>query len=407
MSTQNVKVKGGSFLKTGIFKSLTALVTLSLVAVLSLSFIKSTDVLAASGDVSTQIRALENDLYKIEQERSAAQRALNAAKNGKSTQMALKRQYDNEISAIETQIFTTEELISQYEISIEETEKEITVLKEEQENQIAAFDEMVRMSFMYGSDDYLQMIFEAESFSDFLSRLDMISYLLSYNQSIIDNMEEVGVKLTETRQSLALSKENLENYKVSKEQLKTDYEEKSKASSNLISKLANDEKEAAAALKIIEDSKKKLESDIAQLAKQLDDGSSYSGGVFIWPVATSSRVSSGWEWRINPISKKREFHNGLDIPAPRGTKIFAAADGTVVKCEWYGGYGNCVIINHGGGVMTLYGHCNSLNVKNGQSVKQGDVIAFVGSTGYSTGNHCHFTVYEKGNTAVNPWNYLK
>lgn len=394
-------------MKNGIVKSVTTLVVCAATVICSFSYVKNTDVLAADGDVSTQIRALENDLYKIEQERSAAQRALNAAKNSKSTQMALKRQYDNEISAIETQILTTEELITQYESSIVQTETEIEKLKEEQADQTAAFDEMVRMSFMYGSDDYLQMIFEAESFSDFLSRLDMISYLLSYNQSIIDNMEEVQVKLTETRQSLALSKENLENYKMSKEQLKSDYETKSQESSKLISQLTNNEAAAKEALKIIEESKKQLENDIAQLAKQLNDGSSYSGGVFIWPVATSSRVSSGWEWRINPISKKKEFHNGLDIPAPRGTKIYAAAAGTVVKCEWYGGYGNCVIINHGGGVMTLYGHCNSLNVKNGQSVKQGDVIAFVGSTGYSTGNHCHFTVYEKGNTAVNPWNYLK
>ena len=96
----------------------------------------------------------------------------------------------------------------------------------------------------------------------------------------------------------------------------------------------------------------------------------------------------------------------MDIAAPKGTNIYAAADGTVVKCEWYGGYGNCVIINHGGGIMTLYGHCNSLNVKNGQSVKAGDVIAYVGTTGQSTGYHLHFTVYE-GKTAVNPWNYLK
>lgn len=394
-------------MKPSVIKRATALVVCAVIAVSTFSFVKVTNIVVAGGDVSTQIRALENDLYKIEQERSAAQRALNTAKNNKSTQMALKRQYDNEISAIETQIFTTEELISQYEISIGETEEEITQLKEEQENQTAAFDEMVRMSFMYGGDDYLQMIFEAESFSDFLSRLDMISYLLSYNQSIINNMKEVEVKLTETRQSLANSKENLENYKISKEQLKVDFETKSQESSKLITQLTKNEAAASQALKEIEESKKKLENDIAQLAKQLDDGSSYSGGVFIWPVATSSRVSSGWEWRINPISKKKEFHNGLDIPAPKGTKIYAAAAGTVVKCEWYGGYGNCVIVNHGGGVMTLYGHCSSLNVKNGQSVKQGDVIAFVGSTGYSTGNHCHFTVYEKGNTAVNPWNYLK
>lgn len=366
-------------------------------------------VFAAETNVASQIKTLEKDLSKIEQERSAAMRALNNARNSKSTHLNLKKHYDNEIAAIETQIRTTEELISQYQLSIDETQAEIAQLRVEQENQSKAFDEMVRMSFMYGSDDYISMIFESESFSDFLSRLDMISYLLSYNQSVIDNMKVVEEKLLVSETSLLDSKANLESYKQSKEDLKTDYESKSAESASLIASLANDEAAANQALKIINESKAKLENDIAELAKQLakEGGSTYNGGAFIWPVNMARGTSSGWEWRINPISKKKEFHNGLDIPAPRGTKIFAAAAGTVVKCEWYGGYGNCVIVNHGGGLMTLYGHCNSLNVKNGQSVKQGDVIAFVGSTGYSTGNHLHFTVYENGNTAVNPWNYLK
>ncbi len=371
--------------------------------------LQNNNVFAAESKVSTQIKTLESDLAKVEKERSEALKALNTAKNSKATHLALKQQYDNEIAAIESQIRTTDQLIEQYEISITETQNEINSLRIEQDNQSKAFDEMVRMSFMYGSDDYLSMIFESESFSDFLSRLDMISYLLSYNQSIIDNMKEVEEKLVVSETALRDSKANLEAYKQSKVDLKTDYETKSTEAENLIASLANDEKAANEALKTINESKKKLENDIAELAKQLEkeDKSTYSGGVFKWPVNSKSYTSSGWEWRINPISGKKEFHNGLDIPAPKGTKIFAAEAGTVVKCEWYGGYGNCVIVNHGGGVMTLYGHCSSLNVKNGQSVKKGDVIAFVGSTGYSTGNHLHFTVYENGNKAVNPWNYLK
>lgn len=367
----------------------------------------SSIVYADDSGVQIKIKSLESDLSQIEKQRAEAQRKLNAARSTKATQMTLKRQYDDEIAAIQLQMNTTEELINQYEAGIAETQAEIDTLRVEQKEQIKSFDEMVRMSFMYGSDDYLTMIFESESFSDFLSRLDMISYLLSYNQSVVDNMKEVEDRLVTSEQSLISSKQNLESYLESKEQLKADYMSKSKESADLIVSLTANEAQAAEALKVIEESKKKLENDIAQLAKQLNDGGKYSGGVFIWPVNTKTQTSSGWEWRINPISKKKEFHNGLDIPAPRGTHIYAAAAGTVVKCEWYGGYGNCVIINHGGGVMTLYGHCNALNVKNGQSVKQGDVIAFVGSTGYSTGNHLHFTVYENGNTAVNPWNYLK
>ena len=364
------------------------------------------ETLAAGDDPATQIKNLEKDLAGVRNERSAAQQALNRAKSGKSAQIALKEQYDREIVAIDEQLRTTESLIEQYELSISETQQNIEELVAEQGSQQELFDEMVRMSFEYGSDSYLELLFGAEDFSDFLSRIDLISYHLSYNRSVIEKMKEVEDNLHTNEENLRSSKENLENYKQSKETLREEFETKSAESTALISRLADDEAEAAAALKIIQESEKKLQNDIEALTRELNSTSTYSGGKFKWPLATSGTNTSGWEWRTNPITKRREFHNGIDIAAPKGTNIYAAADGTVVKCEWYGGYGNCVIINHGGGVMTLYGHCNSLNGKNGQSVKAGDVIAYVGTTGQSTGYHLHFTVYE-GKTAVNPWNYLK
>lgn len=364
------------------------------------------ETLAAGDDPATQIKNLEKDLAGVRNERSAAQQALNRAKSGKSAQIALKEQYDREIVAIDEQLRTTDALIEQYELSISETQQNIEELVAEQGSQQELFDEMVRMSFEYGSDSYLELLFGAEDFSDFLSRIDLISYHLSYNRSVIEKMKEVEDNLHTNEENLRSSKENLENYKQSKETLREEFETKSAESTALISRLADDEAEAAAALKIIQESEKKLQNDIEALTRELNSTSTYSGGKFKWPLATSGTNTSGWEWRTNPITKRKEFHNGIDIAAPKGTNIYAAADGTVVKCEWYGGYGNCVIINHGGGVMTLYGHCNSLNVKNGQSVKAGDVIAYVGTTGQSTGYHLHFTVYE-GKTAVNPWNYLK
>ncbi len=361
---------------------------------------------AANDDTATRIKSLEKDLQSVQAERSAAQKALNKAKSGKSAQIALKEQYDREIVAIDTQLRTTEELIEQYEQSILETQEDIDELIVEQKSQQELFDDMVRMSFEYGNDSYLELLFGSEDFSDFLSRLDLISYHLSYNQNVIEKMKTVEENLTANQANLQNSKQTLEDYKQAKETLRADYEEKSSAADSLIASLASDEAEAAAALKIIQESEKKLQSDIDALHKELKDTTVYSGGKFKWPLATAGTNTSGWEWRINPITKKKEFHNGLDIAAPKNTNIYAAADGTVVKCEWYGGYGNCVIINHGGGIMSLYGHCNSLNVKNGQTVKAGDVIAYVGTTGQSTGYHLHFTVYENG-TAVNPWNYLK
>lgn len=359
-------------------------------------------------DISAQISALQQQLQAAQNDRSRAQQALNRIKNDKSSQLALKAEYDKEIEALQSLILSVSGLVEQYDLDIAASESKIAQLEQELNQENLAFDEMVRMSFMYGSDDYLEMIFDATDFSDFLSRLDMISYLLSYNQGIIDQIAVTEDNLKTTKENLVLSQTNLKNYKTSKEDLEKEYEEKSANAQTLIASLLNDEAAAASLLKEYENSEKQLQADIDELARQLqNDNTTYSGGEFIWPLDYSSRTSSGWEWRINPITGKKEFHNGLDLPAPNGTKIFAAADGTVVKSAWYGGYGNCVIINHGGGIMTLYGHCSKLNVTEGESVKQGSVIAYVGTSGMSTGYHLHFTVYENGNTAVNPWNYLQ
>ena len=374
----------------------------------SMSFAKNDSPVLAD-DISNQIKALENDLSSIERERLSAEKALQSAKNSQATQIVLKRQYDNEISTIVDLISTTDELITNYDAEIAVLEQKISDLGVERAQELESFDELVRMTYMYGDESYLEILFGATSFADFLTRLDMVSYLLSYSDSVVTDLNRIEEELTKTENDLVASKTSLEQYKESKQELLSDFETKSAQANALITSYTKDVKSAEEALKIIEDSKKQLEADIAELAaKSKNDGTPYSGGIFIWPVNQSrnARVSSGWEWRTNPITKKKEFHNGLDIPAPAGTKIFAASNGIVEKSAWYGGYGNCVIISHGGGVRTLYGHCSKLLVSEGQTVKKGDTIALVGTTGMSTGNHLHFTVYENGSTAVNPWDYL-
>ncbi len=143
----------------------------------------------------------------------------------------------------------------------------------------------------------------------------------------------------------------------------------------------------------------KLKDDIARLARS--DGN--NPGILQWPVNGS--VSSAFGYRIHPISGARKLHTGLDISAGSGTTIYAAGTGTVIWADWYGGYGKTVIVDHGGGLTTLYAHQSSLNVSVGSSVNGTSVVGYVGSTGYSTGPHLHFETREWG-VPVNPMNYL-
>ncbi len=373
----------------------------------SLSFAKK-EVVVNANNTQLQIKALEEELSGIESERTRIQKELNTAKNNQAHQLVLSKQYGDEVNAIEELIAITEDLMSYYKTQKVELTVQRNELNAEMETELENFDEMVRVSYMYGDVSYLEMILGATDFSDFLSRLDMASYMLEYSGNIVNSLATKEAEIAETEQSLAETITSLAEYDETNKALKVDLEEKKDLADASAKSYGDDAKDAAAALTYYESSKKQIESDIAELvAKAREEDIIYGGGKFIWPVNQNpnARISSGWEWRTNPITKKKEFHNGLDIPAPAGTSIYAAADGIVEKSAWYGGYGECVIVSHGSGIRTLYGHCSVRLVKEGQTVKKGDVIARVGTTGMSTGNHLHFTVYE-GTTAVNPWNYL-
>lgn len=153
---------------------------------------------------------------------------------------------------------------------------------------------------------------------------------------------------------------------------------------------------------------KSTSSSKSSSGKSSGGSGSYSGGKMQWPLPGHKRISSNYGWRNCPYHG-RELHSGIDIPAPNGTPIKAAAGGKVVLAGYNGSYGNCVIISHGKGIWTLYGHASSVTVKKGQEVKAGQTIAKVGSTGNSTGPHLHFEVRKGANAHKNstsPWNYV-
>lgn len=149
----------------------------------------------------------------------------------------------------------------------------------------------------------------------------------------------------------------------------------------------------------LEDDAAQLEQDI--LAAEINSGPVGSG--FLWPV--NGVLTSSYGFRIHPITGARKLHTGIDIGAPNGRTIVATRSGTVILARYYGGYGNTVVISHGGGLTTLYAHMSSDAVSSGQFLTAGDTVGYIGSTGFSTGNHLHFETREYG-IPVNPMNYL-
>ena len=131
-----------------------------------------------------------------------------------------------------------------------------------------------------------------------------------------------------------------------------------------------------------------------------------SSSGYAWPTRSNYMITSEYGWRIHPIFGDRRKHNGIDIVlrggGTSGSPVYAISDGIIVMASWYGGYGNCVQLDDGKGKTALYGHLSGYNCHNGQYVKKGQVIGYIGSTGNSTGPHLHFTVFQNG-TDINPW----
>jgi murein DD-endopeptidase MepM/ murein hydrolase activator NlpD len=258
---------------------------------------------------------------------------------------------------------------------------------------------------MTGPVDYIEVLLSASSFPDFLTRLDMV-------KRIIDSDKNLLAEFRAKKEMVAQKKAELEEQK---NQIAQHYSKISITKATIASRQSDRQKllaELEEQKREYERQEDQLQEDARRLAKmiqqmQAKSKRAYIGtGEFRWPVPASTQVTSDFGWRVHPIFKVRRFHEGVDIAAPTGSDVVAADDGVVIYTGWYGGYGNTVIIDHGGQLSTRYSHLSEILVKEGEKVKKGDRIGLVGSTGWSTGPHLDFGVIKNGQH-VNPWNWLK
>ena len=266
-----------------------------------------------------------------------------------------------------------------------------------------------RMKIMYenGTVSYLEMILKSKGLSDLFTRISVIESIVKHDNAII-NEYEMQVEQIAAAKALI---ENEKNEQVEAREILESKQNTIKAKQAEQQRLINELNADINELKRQEAEMEKAEQQIqAQINAALNSSSQknvkYTGnGKFLFPLASYTRISSPYGYRIHPITGTRKLHSGIDYAAPHGTAIYAAEDGSVLTSGWINGYGYTVTINHGGGYVTLYAHCSKLLVSAGQTVKKGQTIAKVGSTGNSTGNHLHFEVKVNGK-AVNPAGYL-
>lgn len=376
--------------------------TIAVVMVLILSLLVGT---ASSYALSNQ-----DKLNSLNQQLSDAKSKLNASKKEANS-------LTSQINALDYQINVTQSDIAQTIADIEQTLSDIEKKKEELDIKSAEIvkqneDLNARLRAMYknGEVGYIEVLLGSGSFSELMTNMDMITRIYKQDEEFMDLLQKQYDEIAETKRELeALTKEleskqaqlevqkaALESDKSEVEALRADVQQDIDAQNALIDGL-NAAAEQITALIQAEQNKGSSNGSVSN--------PNFVGGSFCLPAPSYTRISSYYGYRIHPITGTNKMHTGVDFAAPSGTPCVAGNSGTVIYSGWYSGYGNTVIIDHGGGISSLYAHNSALLVSKGQYVTKGQQIAKIGSTGNSTGPHCHFEIRVNGKH-TNPMSYL-
>lgn len=283
-----------------------------------------------------------------------------------------------------------------------------TVLLEETERDLAErnvkLSKRVRDIYINGQISYIDVLFGAKDFSDFLTRMDILKRIIKHDYDLIMKVKADRQVVMDTRAKLEQDKADVEVLVANAEEKQAVMLEKKREQQALLDKAQYDKEVSEQAYEEIMAASQEITNMIRRSQMTSSGYASVTGsGAMIWPL--DGPITSEFGWRTHPIFGTQRYHSGLDIGGDYGLPIVAAASGTVIHSGWISGYGYTVIIDHGGGITTLYGHNSSLSVDVGDVVSQGQTIALCGSTGNSTGPHCHFEVRENGEP-VSPYGYL-
>ncbi|AOT71722.1 murein hydrolase activator EnvC family protein [Geosporobacter ferrireducens] len=320
-----------------------------------------------------------------------------------------EKNLNTQIKVLDEKIDSTEKEIGQISTDITLTQRKISETKTELQLAEASIDDKkdvlnARLRVMYknGNVGYAEVLLDSANIVELFSKLDMVQKIFNHDVDLLKYMKqqrdavEIKKKTLETQQSkmVAMAK----NMEVKQRDLEQSRGEISRAKA----KLQQDNKQLEEQIDALNKEANQL---IATIKKKQSKGE-YVGGQMAWPAPGYTRVTSPFGNRIHPILKTKKMHTGIDIGIPSGKNVVAALDGTVIHADWLGGYGKTVMIDHGGGIVTLYAHNSSLLVKENDKVKRGDTISKAGSTGMSTGPHLHFEVRKNGEY-VDPLPWVK
>ncbi len=371
-------------------KRLTALVTVLCMTAASVGFVFA-DQLSHSQAQLEKINAKKVQIQKEIKENKSTKQSLTKELKELNGQIALQV---NEIQALDVSIEITEEKISNAIANLDELEAEIA-------EQNKSLNERLRAMYKNGDSGFLDVLLGSASITDLMTNMDRVQRIYDQDKEMLKKLETQHALIEAKRQYLKSLQEDLEINQSAVIDKKASLEE---------NKSAVDAKRAEVednieALEELEDQLNAEANALVTEILKLQGNGDFVGGAFTWPAPGASRITSPFGNRLHPIFKVYKMHTGIDIGCASNTTIVASNSGTVIKAAWNNSYGYMMMIDHGGGIVTLYAHLNSFLVSQGDVVAKGQAIAKSGSTGNSTGPHLHFEVRVNGKY-VDPTQYV-
>lgn len=407
--------------------------------VLILSIISGVIVMAVSAKTSAEIQAeidaLQEQSEELAAEREALESEIAANETKTLTIVEQKSQVDREIELTRQEIVLVNEEIHQYNLLIAEKQSELDELEAEQEELFGRYELRMRAMQEQGEISYWAVFFQSKSFADMLNSRAMIEEIAKCDQRMLDEMRALSAEVLAAKDALAEEKMNLEAKRLELDEAEQLLEEKRAESDELLAQLNADRQALLEEAEKYESMEADLSAQIAQMEQELtdalraeweaahppqpdDDGDGdgdsdggsdsdipSSGESFLYPLPPGAVITSSYGYRIHPITGNYSLHNGVDLAIYQGAPIYATKSGYVSTATYNYVYGYYVTINHMDGYSSLYGHMTNYTVSEGEYVTRGQIIGYVGSTGWSTGSHLHFTIYYNGST-VNPMDYV-
>ncbi len=387
-------------------------------ALLCIIGISVTSVSTMATDYDKEIEEAKEEQEKSEKKAEKLQEEIDEIESDREDVMSYIEKLDKKTSELEEEMADLEPKIKKAKKELKTIQKELDAAKEEEDKQYITMTKRIKYMYENGNQEYIDILFGATSISDLLNRSEYIEKISDYDKNIFEEYQKITdivqektdesqaklQELTELQDELKQEKQAVKKLKANKKKQLKKYTKKLKKSQDKVDAYT---KQALAAEKEVE---KLLQEKQEEIDKENATGSGNSGGTsagnLAWPLSGGAgTITSNFGPRTSPTAGASSYHKGIDIAISSGTPILASGSGKVVTATYSSSAGNYVMISHGNSLYTVYMHCSRLAVSVGDTVEQGQVIAYVGSTGVSTGSHLHFGVSKNG-SYVNPLNYV-